>query len=282
MGYGAAASFANKLLRERGNSVVAALAKRASETDNVIDFAAKSMAGVGEKVKAPVLTAAFKGESLAESYEQTAARVRELSQPAMAQQHLSAATEELAAHYPDVGAAVSRKLLGIYQQLAAKLPPSHTDTGATLTPLAVKQRVSPLAQQQFMANVKGALEPEHVISDLGRGVIDRTAIESFKQAHPQLFQQLRNQVAEVVQSRKEEVPYKRRVMLSMVFDFVGDSSLDPQRLAGLQQVAQSLSAADAAKDAQMVQPTERPKAGGKFKGSTAFSLPSQSALSGGS
>jgi hypothetical protein len=278
MGYGAAATFANKLLRERGNSLVADLARRASETDNIIQTAAKSLAGTAEKVKAPAFATAFEGDSLASQYQKTAERVRELAQPAVAMQHVSGAIQEVAAQYPNVGSAVSRKLLSIYQQLAAKLPQSHTDTGSTLTPLAVKSRVPRLAMQRFMSDVKGALQPERVISDLGRGVIDRNAIESLKQAHPLLFQQLRTQVAEVVQARQDEVPYKRRVMLSMVFDFEGDSSLNPQRMAGLQQVAQSLSVEDAAKDAQMIKPkTAEP---GKSKTPGSFNLPSQSALNG--
>lgn len=278
MGYGAAATFANKMLRERGNSLVADLARRASETDNVIQSAAKALAGTGEKVKAPVFATAFEGESLANQYQKTADRVRELAQPAVAMQHVSAATQEVAAQYPNVGAAVSRKLLSIYQQLAAKIPQSHTDTGTTLTPLAVKSRVSPVAMSQFMADVKGALQPERVISDLGRGVLDMTAIRSLKEAHPQMFQQLRTEVANMVQARPDEVPFKRRVMLSMVFDFEGDSSLSPQRLAGLQEVAQSLSVADAQKDAQMIKPkTAEP---GKSKTPGSFNLPSQSAISG--
>lgn len=278
MGYGAAATFANKMLRERGNSLVADLARRASETDNVIQAAAKSLAGTAEKVKAPVFATAFEGESLANQYQKTADRVRELVQPAVAMQHVSGAVQEVSAQYPNVGAAVSRKLLGIYQQLASQLPQSHTDTGTTLTPLAIKSRVSPVAMSQFMANVKGALQPERVISDLGRGVLDMTAINSMKQAHPQMFQQLRTEVTKTVQSRPEEVPFKRRVMLSMVFDFEGDSSLNPQRMAGLQQVAQSLSIADAQKDAQMIKPkTAEP---GKSKTPGSFNLPSQSAISG--
>jgi hypothetical protein len=278
MGYGAAATFANKLLRERGNSLVADMARRASETDNVIQTAAKQLAGTAEKVKAPVFATAFEGESLANQYQKTAERVRELAQPAIAMQHVSGAIQEVGAQYPNVGAAVSRKLLSIYQQLAAKLPQSHTDTGSTLTPLAIKTRIPPVAMQRFMSDVKGALQPEHVISDLGRGVVDRNAIESLKQAHPLLFQQLRTQVAETVQTRKNEVPYKRRVMLSMVFDFEGDSSLNPQRMAGLQQVAQSLSVEDAAKDAQMIKPKTAQPVKSKTPGS--FNLPSQSALNG--
>lgn len=255
MALGGAGAFANKLLRERGNSLVADLARRASETDNVIKSAASALAGAGEKVKAPALTTAFEGEGLREQYERAAVRVRELAQPAIAQQHVSSLIPEVAAQHPNVGAAVSRKLLAIYQQLSAKLPASRVDTGSTLTPMAVKERVPPAAMRQFMSEVKGTLEPERVISELGRGIIDRDAIAALKTSHPQMFQQLRTQVADMVQERHDELPYKRRVLLSMTFDFVGDSALSPARMAGLQQAAQSLSAQESAQNAAMVKPS---------------------------
>lgn len=254
MGYGAAATFANKMLRERGNSVVADLARRAASMDSSIDTVAQVLAGKTAKVKAPVLAATFEGENLRETYDRTASRVRELAVPQTAQAHISGLIPTVTAQYPQVGASVSTKLLQIYQQLQAKLPASHTDLGTTLTPLAVKERVPPLAMRSFLSSVRGALEPEKVITELGHGVIDREAIASLKDAHPKTFLQLRQKVADFVQQRQDELPYKRRMMLSMTFGFVGDSSLEPQRMAGLQEAAQALSFQEAAQDAQAIKP----------------------------
>lgn len=276
MGYAAAGGLANKLLRERGNSLVATLAQRAAETDNVIDTAAKALAGTGERVKAPALTTAFEGKSIADEYQRTADRVRELAQPAFAQQHISSLIPEVAAQYPNVGMAVSQKLLGIYQALAEKLPKSHTDTGTTLTPLAVKERVSPLQQRNFLNSAMGALQPEKVIADLGRGVVNRQAIEMFKQVHPLMFQQLRKQVADVVQERKTAIPFQRRIMLSTVFDFVGDSSLEPTRFTALQQMTKAMTIQDAAKEQQAIKPTSG-SSGGAGKLTEGMQLPAQAA-----
>lgn len=254
MAVGGAGALANKLLRERGNSFVAEMARRASQTDSIIESAAASLAGKTEAAKTPVLAAAIEGKSLAERYQQTAEKVRELATPALAHAHVSNLIPEVAAQYPDVGGAVSRKLLAIYQQLSAALPKSHVDTGTTLTPLAIKERVPPVAMRRFLSTVSGTLEPEKVISDLGRGVIDRDAIEAMKLAHPETFMQLRQKVADFVQERQDELPYKRRVMLSMTFDFVGDSSLSPERMSGLQQTAQALTVQDQAQQNAMVKP----------------------------
>jgi len=262
MGMGAAATAANKLLRERGNSLVADMARRAAETDNVLESAAQALAGKIERAKSPAITFASAAEGgLRQQYERVSERVRELSNPAVAQTHLAEMMPEVAAQYPNVGAAVSQKLLAIFQQLDAARPKPVTDVGQTLTPLAIRERVTVPEMQKFVSTAKGMLEPEAVIAALGRGVVDRVAVEAFKVAHPKMFQQLREKVADNVQERPEAVPFKRRVMLSMVFDFVGDSSLEPARMAGLQQVAQSLSLQEQQESAKMSQP--RPSGSGR-------------------
>jgi len=279
MGAGAAATVANKLLRERGNSVVADMARRAAEMDNNIDRVAQVLAGKAERAKAPTLAAALEGENLRETYERTANRVRDLAVPQAAQAHIAALVPEVAAQYPLAGAAISTKLLQIYQQLQAKLPQSHVSTGATLTPLAVRERVAPGAMRSFLANVRGALEPEKVIGELAHGVVDREAVAALKTAHPLTFAQLRSKVADYVSERQDELPYKQRVMLSMTFDFIGDETLQPATLAGLQQTAQALSVAEHLQDQQMV----KPKSGhssGPNKAATAMTLPAQAAFSG--
>lgn len=277
MAIGGAGALANKLLRERGNSLVADMARRAAQTDSVIESAASALAGVGEKIKTPTVATALEGKNLAERYQQAAERVRELGTPAIANTHMAALMPEVAAQYPDVGGAVSRKLLGIYQQLSAALPKSHVETGTTLTPLAVRERVSPFQMRKFLSTVAGTLEPERVIADLGRGVIDREAIEAMKVAHPQTFMQLRQKVADFVQERQDELPYKRRVMLSMAFDFVGDSSLSPERMAGLQQTAQALTVQDQAQQNAMVKPKS---GGGSSKAGESMMTPHDSIFAG--
>lgn len=279
MAIGGAGALANKLLRERGNSFVAEMARRASQTDSIIESAAASLAGKTEAAKTPVLAAAIEGKSLAERYQQTAEKVRELATPALAHAHVSNLIPEVAAQYPDVGGAVSRKLLAIYQQLSAALPKSHVDTGTTLTPLAIRERVPPVAMRRFLSTVSGTLEPEKVISDLGRGVIDRDAIDAMKLAHPETFMQLRQKVADFVQERQDELPYKRRVMLSMTFDFVGDSSLSPERMAGLQQTAQALTIQDQAQQNAMVKP-QNVKRGSNSKIGESMKAPNDSIFSG--
>jgi hypothetical protein len=277
MAYGAAGAIANKLMRERGNSLIATLAQRAADQDASIDRVAQILGGES-RVKAPALAAALQGENLRDSYQRAAERVRELSTPQVAQSHISSLIPEVAARYPQLGMTVSNKLLQIYSELKAKLPQNHVETGTTLTPLAIKERIPPAQMRDFLSSVKGALTPEKVLAELGRGVVDRPALEMLKAMHPQTFQQLRQRVAEVVEQRQDELPTRRRVMLSMVFDFVGDSSVEPQRLTGLQKTAVDLTNQETLQDAAAVKPKQGNP--GKSKLGKALTLPSQAAFAG--
>jgi len=277
MAYGGAATIANKLLRERGNSLVAHYAKRMADMDGKIDQVAQVLAG-RVNVKPPALAGALQGESLSESYQKASERVRELARPQVAAAHVSSLLPEVAAQYPHVGSAVSQKLLGIYQQLAAKLPPAHVDTGETLTPLAIRSRIAPQAMRSFMSSVKGALEPEEVIAELAHGIVDRDAVAALKMAHPETFQQLRTKVADFVEQNEDELPFKRRIMLSQTFEFIGDSSLEPARLRGLQKTAQEV-AAGVGEQPQGAPPPRRGNPG-KSKLGSSFKTPAESAFGG--
>jgi hypothetical protein len=90
--------------------------------------------------------------------------------------------------------------------------------------------------------------------------------------------QLRNKVADYVEQNEEQLPFKRRIMLSRTFDFVGDSSLEPQRMASLQQAAQEVSAG-VGDQPQGMPPPKRGNPGVSKLGSS-FATPADSAFGG--
>lgn len=236
MAWGGAASIANKMLRERGNSLLSVMARRAADADLTIDTAAKAMAGHIQPMKAAGLYAAMDAKQLKAEYDRTTARIKDLTREgsALAQNHVADMTPEITAHYPNVGTAVSGKLLEIINHLGSRLPPSNVSTGMALTPRAMTDRASVPTMRKFMSAVEGALHPEVVIKSLAAGKIDRDAVDTMKATYPQMYIQLRNKVMTYVAERQDALPYSRRIYLSTVFDFVGDSSLDPGNLAALQ------------------------------------------------
>jgi hypothetical protein len=274
---GAVSSIANKLIRERGNSMLSVMAARAAKLDESMTMAAKALAGRADAAKAITISSGTTIKNLREEYTRTAERVRELSRPEIAQQHVSSLIPEVQAHYPDVGSAISNQLLQIYQHLGTKLPPSNVTIGDTLTPLAIKDRASAQDMRKFMSTVQGALHPEQVIKDLAAGRVDNDELDSFKTNYPKMFAQLREKAVDEVGQREEPLSYNQRIFLSTKFDFVGDSSMDPTRLSGLQIVIQQ-----AQTGGQSGAPGAKPKTArpGPSKLGSSFSTPSASAFGG--
>lgn len=275
MTLGAAGSIANKLIRERGNSMLSVMARKAAALDGSLDAAAKALAGHVDAAKAATISIASTVSNLRGEYQRASERIRELSRPELAQQHVAGLIPEVNAHYPDVGSAIGTQLLGIYQHLSQRLPLSNVSTGDTLTPLAIKDRASVTDMKKFMSNVQGALHPESVIRSLASGKIDRDALDSMKIVYPQMFQQLRTKVSDYVGAREDSLPFTRRLFLSVAFDFVGDSSLEPQRFMELQQTVQQAQGAQPGAAGAPKPKTARPTPSKLGKD---FSTPSASAF----
>jgi len=240
---GAAGTIANKMLRERGNSLLAEMAYKASQSDALLDGAAKALAGkVAALPRRTAIPAYASFGDLRKSYDAAAARVQELADPHERAGQLAALTAEIGSAYPDAGSALSRKLLQMYDHLQDHLPSGNSRAGATLTPLAAETRTSPSEMRKFMSRVRAATDPDSVIEDLAEGKIDRDALDTLKALDPQRFLELRQKVILYTAENKEELSFPRRIMLSVAFEFPGDSSLLPGRMAGLQASAQSSSA----------------------------------------
>jgi hypothetical protein len=261
--YGGAAAFANNLMRTRGNSVIAGLARDASEMNGTIERAAHQLAGrTAEGATVASSIGGRRGEARAPSslpalqreYQQTVGRVRELAEAATGGPHVANLAKGVAAQYPDVGVAASRKLLDLYQYLHANIPKPTQASSATLTPLASKERVAPSVMQTYLSRVRGVTQPRAVIEDLGNGILDREALNAFKETYPRAFDQLRETATKIVASSEKPLTTQQTVFLSMTFGFVGNQSLEPQKLEQIQQTFVAM------QQSGQTQQSDRPKA----------------------
>jgi len=251
--YGAGTALANNLMRTRGNATIAALARDASEMGGTLESTARALTGktteaassIAALEASPRAVETGRGRdmprpaasvpALAKQFTETVDQVKRLATPEIAGQHVSNTVEHLSDQYPDVGAAASRKLLEIYQHLAQTIPQSAHSPTRSLTPRAVKPMVPPTAMRTYLSTVRGAVNPRAVIADLGRGELDRDALSAVQQFYPKTFQDLRSKVADMVAERQEGLPYQKTIFLSTAFGFIGDDSLEPQKLASIQQ-----------------------------------------------
>lgn len=164
--------------------------------------------------------------------------------PTAAQERLSRPVVAYVEEYPTLADSVQQQLAKTYDYLAANSPmPIGAGRAAfSLTPELEQERYSPADLQKFARKARGALAPELVIGDLAEGEIDRDGLEAIRALHPETFADLRTMVIQEVATRDEELPFQRRILLSLAFDFTGDPSLDPQFGSSLQAVHASTGA----------------------------------------
>lgn len=254
---GGGAAIANKLLRERGNSVLADIAYRTSKMDHLLENTAHALSMSPERLAQPIEAAEQIAhhkarEKLADSsyvplgikalskdYDDTSKRVQAMTDPAAQQAQLTVASGPIGQHYPEQAAAMNRKLVAMHQHLIATMP--QPVGGSPVSPLASQPRVAPREMARYLSRVNAALHPERVIKDIGAGRLDQDAVDTFKQLYPASFAKLQRKTLQLLATNKGQIPFPRLVHISAVLGIEGDSSLGP-RLAGIQQSIAQISA----------------------------------------
>jgi hypothetical protein len=234
---GAAGAVAHKLIRERGRSVVAHMADRVLKFQTKLDDAAQAIAQTTQapkRIAAPVVAQAA---DVKQRYASAADAVATMANdPRAALQVTSRLTENYADAYPGMAMSVQKAVIEDATYLAGLLPKTLTRADASLTPTAVRPRVPAPEMRKFLAAVEALDNPSAVIDMLVEGRMPaREAIEALKARRPQIFEDLRSKVVVACLKRDSELAYPRRILLSLVFDFRGDQSMDPMFMGAVQE-----------------------------------------------
>jgi hypothetical protein len=239
---GGAGMAAHKLIRERGRSVVALLADRVARMDGAMGKAVPRLLGKGDDwrpgggASTPSPRGGGPRPLAPANWMTTAEAVREYKRdPQAAQARLAAPVRAYADDYPQLAGAVQQQVAKTYDFLASKLPQPLTRAGASLTPELERTRYQAAQIARFSRYARGAVAPQEVIAELASGRIDRDGLEAIKTLYPETFGQLRTQVINSFSELKEPLPFQRRMLLSLVFDFNGDASLNPEFTSAVQQ-----------------------------------------------
>lgn len=116
---------------------------------------------------------------------------------------------------------------------------------------------------KWLREVDGADMPESIWHDIARGRVPREKIEIIKETQPYLFADWRTRVMQVVSQRGEKLSRPQRIRLSLAFDFTGDPSIDPARIAQIQSEYAAL------REQQQAQPPGPPPGGANISSKTA-------------
>jgi len=227
---GAASSFARKLIKERGQSVLAVMADNVARMDGRIAEAAGVLAGAPRRAAAIAATTPDVSR-----FDDTAEAVRAFAQdPAAAQERLSKPVEHIAPLHPQLAAQMQATLAGDYQYLAGQLPAVMTRADNSLTPQLETGRVPASQQAKFMGIVHALENPASVIEKIAAGELPQAQIDALKIRRPEIYNQMRTEAIKAFSTTEKPASFLERTRVSLAFDFNGDASLDPQTLKAIQ------------------------------------------------
>jgi hypothetical protein len=240
---GAAGVAASKLAREYGPMAALQLQKRVANLDLQLGEAAQRLVGRVERTAksaipriATISPDLLNPEKRNESFQQKAAAIQDMvTRPHTTVDMVAQSFGELGGSHPDLIGALAANMQRQAAWLADKLPPMPKKNLLTLTPRAeLLQQQDPTEAARWLRYYRGVRAPMDVVEDVAAGELDIDGMEAVKAAHPRMYEQLRGHVIELASELDEPLPFERRIQLSLVFDFVGDPSLEPEAIAALQ------------------------------------------------
>jgi hypothetical protein len=240
---------ANKLLRERGSSTLAALVTRAQRTSGSIDRAIDNFFTQAGKRLNPAVRGATRtmasgaatfdvaralhvqrDETPGDAYDRLAARVQTAAQGGLA---AGMVVDDVA---PNVGHAMRGVQLRAAQHLAAHLPsPPRTTNNPNLGALTNQSKPDPVQLYEFARRVEAIDKPQSILRDLENGTLSTAAIEAVRDVYPTLYAGMQAQVLDRLGDTEALLHYEDRIRLGILFELPTDPTLRPEYLRLTQQ-----------------------------------------------
>ncbi len=244
---GLAASQAHKVLRERGPGAIARLADMAAKVDMSLQssvtaaVSGKRAPELLPRVEPVVVSEAAqpflftRGDKKPDAFEARMAELRAVTtNPQLMAKRLEPIAREVRPLHPELVTALMAATDRANQFLLSKLPQVLTRADASFTPSKETPRVPPAERTKWLRYVEGIDHPEAVVARIAHGEINREGLEALKATQPETWVGLRQMVMKEVATLGEALPYRRRILLSLAFEFTGDKSLEPGALGAIQ------------------------------------------------
>lgn len=234
-----AGALGNKMLRTYGNQAAADILNRASR----LEFLARASAQVDAKITNGVkgFLSGTKAEATAtvgpKVTQATVAAIREATRDPAA---LTAKVGEMLGGRglneaaPKTSQAMANTVMRIAAHLQNVAPKEPAPTGVSFVP----QRSRPGSaseQARFADAVEAANDPVAVIDDLRRGRVSRVKVEALKACYPQLYQQVRSEIASQAAELRPNLTQQQQIGLSVLFDVPVSAIMQPQNIRAFNQ-----------------------------------------------
>lgn len=225
---GLAASAGNKFIRERGAEALGKLADYALRTEFGMRETAKRLAGASFDRSALRVAVGYPKtrEQKREDFERIRGTVLAYQQNPQA---VVAAVERKITPYareqPEVAFAMARRISEDFAWISSKIPPPITRASDSLTPLQEKPRLSARDEIRVTNYVEALAEPQSVFTSIATGRVNWDGIDALKERRPEMWESMRSMVIQETAKRGDALPYRRRIMLGLAFDFQSDWSM---------------------------------------------------------
>jgi hypothetical protein len=231
---GAAMAIGAEVAKRFGSGLAGAglRAVRMSAEEGALSALAKSNEAVSKRILAlsravATGTRAEVAPRLADSViqEQMQAIQRFAGNPELAQEHLSRATESVQEHAPQVAYAMQVTAAQAASFLAQKVP------AQPLKVLGPKMEQNEFQKWAFGRQLQAVEQPTSMLAHAANGTLTPLDVEAVKTVHPALFVKMQEGLLGQIMNQKGKVPYRSRLMLSMVLGQDVDGTLAPKSVA---------------------------------------------------
>lgn len=193
-----------------------------------------------------------KNISTARQYAALVAHLEQVQRnPAHLEERAARIVAPLARSQPEVAMSMARILADDQAWLASQIPqPVNSEAAAaSVTPMGLRNapKVPPSQKRKLVAYAKALSNPMSVFEGMASGRVDWAGIEALKARRPSMWEEMRERVIYAANEAGGDLPYRKRVMLGLAFDFSSDWSMS--HVAEIQATGQPAAGEGASKPA---------------------------------
>jgi hypothetical protein len=118
--------------------------------------------------------------------------------------------------------------------LAQKLPTDHASRAVTDSLTKRKYEPSSIEISKFEKYLQTIENPLSVIDELNAGTITREHTEALQAVYPDIYDRIRIETMEKIETSKDPIPYQKRLNLGILLNIPTDAALVPSNIQGLQ------------------------------------------------
>jgi len=175
-----------------------------------------------------------KKEDLGRFYEKQSKAVVDAAQnPEALIENASAAFQDISDVAPKVAEAASEKAAASAMFLYEKMPKNPFSDKAIFS--QKKWKPSDLEISKWKKYVDTVEDPMKALKDLRKGRMTIEQSETLKTVYPEIYSEVMNNFMEELPKLKEELPYQKRLQISLLFQVPTDYTLSPEFINQMQQ-----------------------------------------------